>query len=79
MPKSTLSYRMKKLEAEIGVRLLNCTSHHFAPTQVKVGSHAPPGSGPRDLLVRPRDFDRCERLLGRRFAGYGAESALIVT
>ena len=33
MPKSTLSYRMKKLEAELGVRLLNRTSRHFAPTQ----------------------------------------------
>jgi DNA-binding transcriptional LysR family regulator len=32
MPKSTLSYRMKKLEAELGVRLLNRTSRHFAPT-----------------------------------------------
>jgi DNA-binding transcriptional LysR family regulator len=33
MPKSTLSYRMKKLEAELGVRLLNRTSRQFAPTQ----------------------------------------------
>jgi DNA-binding transcriptional LysR family regulator len=33
MPKSTLSYRMKKLEAQLGVRLLNRTSRHFAPTQ----------------------------------------------
>jgi DNA-binding transcriptional LysR family regulator len=33
MPKSTLSYRMKKLEAELGVRLLNRASRHFAPTQ----------------------------------------------
>jgi DNA-binding transcriptional LysR family regulator len=33
MPKSTLSYRMKKLEAELGVRLLNRTSRHFAPTR----------------------------------------------
>jgi DNA-binding transcriptional LysR family regulator len=33
MPKSTLSYRMKKLEAELGVRLLNRTSRHFAPTE----------------------------------------------
>jgi DNA-binding transcriptional LysR family regulator len=33
MPKSTLSYRMKKLETELGVRLLNRTSRHFAPTQ----------------------------------------------
>src|ERR1700758_3138792 len=33
MPKSTLSYRMKRLEAELGVRLLNRTSRHFAPTQ----------------------------------------------
>jgi Bacterial regulatory helix-turn-helix protein, lysR family len=33
MPKSTLSYRMKKLEAELGVRLLNRTSRHFAPPQ----------------------------------------------
>jgi DNA-binding transcriptional LysR family regulator len=33
MPKSTLSYRIKKLEAELGVRLLNRTSRHFAPTQ----------------------------------------------
>jgi DNA-binding transcriptional LysR family regulator len=33
MPKSTLSHRMKKLEAELGVRLLNRTSRHFAPTQ----------------------------------------------
>ena len=33
MPKSTLSYRVKKLEAELGVRLINRTSRHFAPTQ----------------------------------------------
>jgi DNA-binding transcriptional LysR family regulator len=33
MPKSTLSYRMRKLEAELGVRLLNRTSRHFSPTQ----------------------------------------------
>jgi DNA-binding transcriptional LysR family regulator len=33
MPKSTLSYRMKKLEAELGVRLLNRTSRHFSPTR----------------------------------------------
>jgi DNA-binding transcriptional LysR family regulator len=33
MPKSTLSYRMKKLEADLGVRLLNRTSRHFAPTE----------------------------------------------
>ena len=33
MPKSTLSYRMKQLEAELGVRLLNRTSRHFATTQ----------------------------------------------
>jgi len=33
VPKSTLSYRMKKLEAELGVRLLNRSSRHFAPTQ----------------------------------------------
>src|ERR1700693_965918 len=33
IPKSTLSYRMKMLEAELGVRLLNRTSRHFAPTQ----------------------------------------------
>jgi DNA-binding transcriptional LysR family regulator len=33
MPKSTLSYRVKKLEEELGVRLINRTSRHFAPTQ----------------------------------------------
>ena len=33
MPKSTLSYRMQRLESELGVRLLNRTSRHFAPTQ----------------------------------------------
>lgn len=33
MPKSTLSYRVRQLEAEFGVRLLNRTSRHCAPTQ----------------------------------------------
>ncbi len=33
MPKSTLSYRMQQLESELGVRLLNRTSRHFAATQ----------------------------------------------
>jgi DNA-binding transcriptional LysR family regulator len=33
MPKSTLSYRIQRLESELGVRLLNRTSRHFAPTQ----------------------------------------------
>src|ERR1700739_1334490 len=33
MPKSTLSYRLKKLEAELGVGRLNRTARHFAPTQ----------------------------------------------
>jgi DNA-binding transcriptional LysR family regulator len=33
IPKSTLSYRVKRLEVELGVRLLNRTSRHFAPTQ----------------------------------------------
>ena len=34
MPKSTLSYRMQQLESALGVRLLNRSSRHFAPTQV---------------------------------------------
>jgi hypothetical protein len=34
---------------------------------------------PRDLLNRPRAFVGCKRLLGRFFAGRGAERALIVT
>ena len=33
MPKSTLSYRIQQLESELGARLLNRTSRHFAPTQ----------------------------------------------
>lgn len=32
--KSTLSYRIQQLEAELGVRLLNRTSRHLGPTQV---------------------------------------------
>ena len=33
MAKSTLSYRVQQLESELGTRLLNRTSRHFAPTQ----------------------------------------------
>ena len=42
MPKSTLSYRMQRLESELGVRLLNRTSRHFAPTQAGEEFYKPP-------------------------------------
>src|SRR6201987_5182883 len=59
MPKSTLSYRMKKLEAELGVRLLNRTSRHFSPTQAgeKFYRHAASmvrAAGEAESLVRQR-------------------------
>ena len=59
MPKSTLSYRMKKLEAELGVRLLNRTSRHFAPTQAgeEFYRHAASlvrAAGEAESLVRQR-------------------------
>ena len=59
MPKSTLSYRMKKLEAELGVRLLNRTSRHFAPTQAgeEFYRHAATvvrGANEAESLVRQR-------------------------
>ena len=59
MPKSTLSYRMKKLEAELGVRLLNRTSRHFAPTQAgeEFYRHAASlvrAAGEAEFLVRQR-------------------------
>src|ERR1700752_2843436 len=59
MPKSTLSYRMKKLEAELGVRLLNRTSRHFAPTLAGEEFYRPAASMGRaadeaESLVRQR-------------------------
>ena len=59
MPESTLSYRMKKLEAELGVRLLNRTSRHFAPTQAgeEFYRHAASlvrAAGEAESLVRQR-------------------------
>ena len=58
-PKSTLSYRVKKLEAELGVRLINRTSRHFAPTQAgeEFYRHAASlvrAAGEAESLVRQR-------------------------
>jgi DNA-binding transcriptional LysR family regulator len=59
MPKSTLSYRMKQLETELGVRLLNRTPRHFAPTQAgeEFYRHAASlmrAAGEAESLVRQR-------------------------
>ena len=59
MPKSTLSFRMQKLEAELGVRLLNRTSRHFAPTQAgeefyQLAARMVRAAGEAESVVRKR-------------------------
>jgi DNA-binding transcriptional LysR family regulator len=40
LPKSTLSYRVNQLEAQLGVRLINRTSRQFAVTEIGAEFHA---------------------------------------
>jgi DNA-binding transcriptional LysR family regulator len=68
MPKSTLSYRMKKLEAKLGVRLLNRTSRHFAPTQAGEEFY-------RHAARMVRAADEAESLVRQRVKGpFGARA-----
>lgn len=61
LPKSTLSHRMQRLEAELGVRLLNRTSRRFAMTDAGEEFH-------RHAVMMLRDAELAESAIRRRLS-----------
>lgn len=61
LPKSTLSHRIQRLEAELGVRLLNRTSRRFAMTDAGEEFH-------RHAVMMLRDAELAESAIRRRLS-----------